>query len=117
MEKFELCRIIESNFFFNETSLDLLFFDLLFFTQKYTVDIHAALTYWLYTIPQASLVAQMVKNLPTVWETLVQSLGREDPLEEGIKTHSSNSCLENPHGPRSLVGYSPWAYSWTRLSN
>ena len=52
----------------------------------------------------------MVKNLPTVWETLVQSLGQEDPLEEGIKTHSSNSCLENPHGPRSLVGYSPWAH-------
>ena len=38
----------------------------------------------------------MVKNLPAMQETLVQSLGQEDPLEEGIKTHSSNSCLENP---------------------
>ena len=36
-----------------------------------------------------SLVAQMVKNLPAVWETWVQSLAWEDPLEEGIATHSS----------------------------
>ena len=38
---------------------------------------------------QASLMAQMVKNLPAMQETLVQSLGREDPLEEGVVTHSS----------------------------
>ena len=37
----------------------------------------------------ASLVAQMVKNLPTMQETQVQSLGWEDPLEEGVATHSS----------------------------
>ena len=37
----------------------------------------------------ASLVAQMVKNLPATWETWVRSLGREDPLEEGMATHSS----------------------------
>ena len=37
----------------------------------------------------ASLVAQMVKNLPTMQETQVQSLGREDPLEKGKATHSS----------------------------
>ena len=36
----------------------------------------------------ASLVAQMVKNLPTMWETQVQSLGQEDPLEKGMATHS-----------------------------
>ena len=36
-----------------------------------------------------SLVAQMVKNLPAMWETWVQSLGWEDPLEEGMATHSS----------------------------
>ena len=36
-----------------------------------------------------SLVAQMVKHLPTKWETQVQSLGREDPLEKEIVTHSS----------------------------
>ena len=37
----------------------------------------------------AFLVAQMVKNLPTVWETHVQFLDQEDPLEEGMATHSS----------------------------
>ena len=37
----------------------------------------------------ASRVAQMVKNLPAVWETWVQSLGWEDPVEEGMDTYSS----------------------------
>ena len=37
----------------------------------------------------ASLVAQMVKNLPAVWQTWLRSLGGEDPLEEGMATHSS----------------------------
>jgi len=37
----------------------------------------------------ASLVAQMVKNLPELQETQVQSLGQEDPLEKGMATHSS----------------------------
>ena len=36
-----------------------------------------------------SLVAQMVKNLPPMQETWVQSLGREDPLEKGMATHVS----------------------------
>ena len=41
-------------------------------------------------LPQcASLVAQMVKRLPTMRETWVQSLGREDPLEKEMATHSS----------------------------
>ena len=54
----------------------------------------------------ASLVAQMVKNLPAMQETWVQSQGQEDPLEKG--------WLPTPiflpggfHGQRSLVGYSP----------
>ena len=38
---------------------------------------------------QASQVAQMLKNLPTVLETWVQSLGWEDPLEKGKATHFS----------------------------
>ena len=41
------------------------------------------LFYW------TSLVAQLVKNLPAVWETWVPSLGWEDPLEKGKATHSS----------------------------
>ena len=41
-----------------------------------------------------------------MWETWVRSLGREDPLEEGMVAHSS-SYLEEEPGQRSLVGYSP----------
>ena len=37
----------------------------------------------------ASLVAQMIKNLPTMQNTWVPSLGREDPLEKGMATYSS----------------------------
>ena len=37
----------------------------------------------------ASLVAQMVQKLPAMWETQVQCLCWEDPLEEGMATHSS----------------------------
>ena len=37
----------------------------------------------------SSLVTQTVKNLPVMWETGVQSLGREDPLKKGMATHSS----------------------------
>ena len=40
-------------------------------------------------------------------ETWVLSLGWEDPLEEGMATYSSILACENPHGQRSLVGYSP----------
>ena len=38
----------------------------------------------------------MVTNLPEMQETQVQSLSWEDPLEEGMATHSQCSCLENP---------------------
>ena len=37
----------------------------------------------------ASLLAQTVKNLLALWEILVRSLGWEDPLEQGMATHSS----------------------------
>ena len=44
----------------------------------------------------ASLVAQLVKNLPAMWETWVQSLGWEDPLEKGKATYPLQcSGLEN----------------------
>ena len=56
---------------------------------------------------RASLVVQMVKNPPATWETQVQSLGGEDPLEEGTATPVQYSGLENPHGQKSLVGHSP----------
>ena len=38
---------------------------------------------------QASLVAKRLKRLPPMWETWVRSLGREDPLEKEMVTHSS----------------------------
>ena len=43
-----------------------------------------------------SLVAQMVKNPPAVWEIWVSSLGWEDPLEEGMATHSSTLAWRIP---------------------
>ena len=60
----------------------------------------------------ASLVAQLVKNLPAMHETWVQSLGWDDPLEKGKATHSSILAWRIPwtlvHGV---------AKSRTRLSN
>ena len=60
------------------------------------------------------LVAQMVKNPPSMWETWVWSLSREDPLKEGIATHWRRQWHPTPvllpgksHGQRSLVGCSP----------
>ena len=50
-----------------------------------SVSLLCSLLCWLW----ASLVAQMVKNLPAMWETWVQSLGLEDPLQKGMSTHSS----------------------------
>ena len=59
----------------------------------------------------------MVKNSPATWETWVRSLGREDPLEEGMAAPLQYSCLENPHGQRSRAGCSPRGLSRTRLSD
>ena len=50
------------------------------------------LTFWGW----ASLVAQLVKNLPAMWETWVQSLGWEDPLEKRKATHSSTLAWRIP---------------------
>ena len=44
----------------------------------------------------ASVVAQMVNNLPAMWETWVLSLSWESPLEEGMTTHSSILALRIP---------------------
>ena len=48
------------------------------------------------TLLWISLVAQMVKHLPPMWETQVQSLGWEDSLEKGMGTHSSIVAWRNP---------------------
>ena len=54
-----------------------------------------------------SLVAHMVKCLPAMWETWVQSLGGEDLLEKEMATHFSIVAWKIP-GRRILAGYSPW---------
>ena len=64
----------------------------------------------------ASLVAQMVKNLPEMWETQVQSLGREDPLEKEMTICSSilawrTPWTEEPGGLQSMG-----SQSWTRVN-
>ena len=51
-------------------------------------------TYWIFFL-WASLIAQLVKNLPAMQETQVQFLGQEDPLEKGNGS-SLQYCLENP---------------------
>ena len=56
------------------------------------------------------LVAQMVKNLPAMHETWVQSLGWEDSPGERNGYSLQYSCLENSTD-RSLAGYRPWNYS------
>ena len=43
----------------------------------------------MFSVVWASLMAQLVKNLPAKQETRVQSLGQEDPLEKEMATHSS----------------------------
>ena len=55
----------------------------------------------------SSPFAQTIKNLPAVQETRVQSLGRKDPLEKGMATHSSIlprriPGTEEPGGPQSM---------------
>ena len=45
---------------------------------------------------RTSLVPQMVKHLPTMWKTWVQSLGQEDPLEKAMATHSSTLAWKIP---------------------
>ena len=47
-------------------------------------------------ISWASLVAQLVKNLPAMQETWVRSLGLEDPLEKEVATHSSTLAWKIP---------------------
>ena len=49
----------------------------------------------------ASLLAQLVKNLPPIWKTYVRSLGWEDPMEKGKATHSSILAWRIPWTPLS----------------
>ena len=53
----------------------------------------------------------MVKNPPAMQETWVQSQSWENPLEEGMTTHSSILAWRIPMEKGSLVGYSPWGHT------
>ena len=59
---------------------------------------------------QASLVVQLVKNIPAMEETLFQFLGQEDFSRGGHGNPLQYSILESPQGQRGLVGYSPWGH-------
>ena len=60
----------------------------------------SSFTCWLDCVAEllhrASLIAQLVKNSPAMQETLVRSLNREDPLDQGMATHSSILAWETP---------------------
>ena len=62
------------------------------------------------------LVAQMEKHLPAMWETQVRSLGREDPLEKEMGTHSSTLAWKIPWTEEAGTVHVV-VKSWTRLSN
>ena len=66
----------------------------------------------------ASLVAQMVKNLPAMQETWVQSLGREVPLENEMATHSSTLAWKIPWSEESdRLQSMGLPKSWIRLGD
>ena len=68
-------------------------------------------------LDMGSLVAQMIKNLPAMQETRVQSLGWEDPLEKGMATHTSILAwripwTEEPGGLQTMG-----LQSWTQMTD
>ena len=65
---------------------------------------------WFSDFPGSSAVKK--KNPPAMQKTWIRSLGWEDPLEEGMATHSGILAWRIPvdQGTRSLVGYSPWGH-------
>ena len=69
------------------------------------------------TFPRASLVAQVVKYLPAMQETQVQFLGREDPLQKGMATHSSILAWRTPWTEEPGRLRSMELQSWSQLSD
>ena len=64
------------------------------------------------------LQIQMVKNLSAMWETWVRSLGWEDPLEEGVATHSSVFAWRIPTNREAWQAIvHEVTKSWTRLND
>ena len=63
----------------------------------------------------ASLVAQMVKNVAAMQETRVQALGQEDPLEEGMATHSGILAWRVPW-TEEPGGLQPWGHKQSDMT-
>ena len=63
------------------------------------------------------MVAQLIKNLPAMWETWVQSLGWEDPLDEGLATHSSILAWRIPMDRGTWAAVHGVTKTWPLLSN
>ena len=78
--------------------------------------VYSLLNICLWTTPLASLVTQMVKDLPAMQETQVRSLGLENPLEEGMASRSSILAWEIPWtekpGRLQSVGLQGVGYDW-----
>ena len=55
-------------------------------------------------------MAQVVKNLPVMWETWLQSLGLDDPLEKEMATHSGILAWRIPWTEEPGELYSPWGH-------
>ena len=64
----------------------------------------------------ASLIPQLLKNPPAMWETWVQSLGWKDPLKKGISTHSSILAWRNPWTVCIVHGSQRVRHNWAPLS-
>ena len=69
--------------------------------------------HYLFEACMVSLVAQMVKNLPVMQETQVQSMSLENPLEKGMATHSSILAWEIPWTEKPGRLQSMGSQSWT----
>ena len=63
------------------------------------------------------MVAHLIKNPPAMWETWVQSLGWEDPLEEGLATHSSILAWRIPMDRVAWAAVHGVTKTWPLLSN
>ena len=68
------------------------------------------LVLWESKLAMASLVAQTVKHLTTMWETQVQSLGQENPPGKKKWEPTLVFLPGKSHGLKTLVGYSPWSH-------
>ena len=70
--------------------------------------------WWGWTEP--SLVVQMVKSLPVMQETWIQSLGQDDPLQKELLPTPVFLPGES-HGQRRLTGYSPWGHKESDMND